>query len=272
MHVLGKTGLNAALGIDDIPDRMAYLVKGYRNPSEYFGLFRNSLLVGRGSHTWFRDRVVTMVDDHDQVYRGGNKARFCAREAGHKVVLNALALNATTLGIPCVYYGTEQSFDGQGGDDRYLREAMFGGAFGPFRSKGRHCFNEESPVYRELAKVLAVRRRLVALRRGRQYLREISGNGVDFGLPQMFGSEIRSVVPWSRILDDREVLCAINTDYDKAQTAWVTIDSSLHRTGDDFTCAYSTDLAQIGRKIPVVARNGGALPLTVPPAGFVIYE
>jgi len=28
-----------------------------------------------------------------------------------------MALNATTLGIPCIYYGTEQMFDGEGGGD-----------------------------------------------------------------------------------------------------------------------------------------------------------
>ena len=38
-----QTGLNAALGIDDIPDKLEYLVKGFRNPSDYFDLFRNSL-------------------------------------------------------------------------------------------------------------------------------------------------------------------------------------------------------------------------------------
>ena len=42
----GITGLDAALGIDDIPDKLEFLVKGYRNPAQYFDLFRNSELVG----------------------------------------------------------------------------------------------------------------------------------------------------------------------------------------------------------------------------------
>ena len=61
---------------------------------------------------------------------------------------------STTLGIPCIYYGSEQFFDGHGRNDRYIREAMFGGEFGTFGSRGRHFFNEESPAYRELTKVL----------------------------------------------------------------------------------------------------------------------
>ena len=53
-------------------------VKGYRDPTDYFGLFRNSLLVMKDSHVWFRNKVVTVVDDHDQVRKGERKARFCA--------------------------------------------------------------------------------------------------------------------------------------------------------------------------------------------------
>ena len=78
---LETTGLDAALGIDEIPDRLEYLVKGYRSPLEYFDLFRNSLLVQKESHIWFRNKVVTLFDDHDQVRKGGYKARFCAGEA-----------------------------------------------------------------------------------------------------------------------------------------------------------------------------------------------
>ena len=56
------------------------------------------------SDAYTRDKVVTMVDDHDQVWRGGNdKARFCSDEEGENLVLPALALNITTLGIPCIY-------------------------------------------------------------------------------------------------------------------------------------------------------------------------
>ena len=97
------------MGVDEIPDKMEFLAKGRRNPNDYFSLFRNSELVGRGSHTWFRNKVVTFFNDHDQVSKGSQKARFCADPDGFKLVLNALALNVTTLGIPCVYYGTDSA-------------------------------------------------------------------------------------------------------------------------------------------------------------------
>jgi glycosidase len=211
------------------------------------------------------------------VRKGQNKARFCFDSNASKVALNALVLNALTLGIPCVYYGSEQGFDGNGqgdGADRYIREAMFGGEFGAFRTKGVHFFDESNRIYQELSKILAIRRNVLALRRGRQYLREISApqDGVKFGLPTMIGGQIRSIVPWSRILSAEEVVLAINTDFDNPSTAWVTLDNLLHQTNDTLTCLYSTDPAQVNQSFPVEAKNGKAILLTVPPAGFVIVK
>jgi glycosidase len=260
-----ETGLDAALAISDERVKMTGLVKGDINPNEYFDLFRNSLLVRKESHAWFRDKIVTSVDDHDHVDQGAQKHPFCAG-GFEKLVLAVLALNATTLGISCIYYGTEQRLDGEGGgdgSDRYIREAMFGGEFGAFRSRGRHVFDEDQRVYRELAKVHALRRKHLALRRGRQFLRQISSNGVNFGFPQRLGGRMRSIVAWSRIFDDDELLCAINTDPDNALAAFVTIDYELHVAGDKLTCLYSTDAADIGHLITVEPKNGKAVSLSV---------
>lgn len=89
----------------------------------------------------------------------------------------------------------------------------------------------------------------------------------------MVGTEIRSVIPWSRMFGNSETLVAINTDYDSPATAWVTIDNDLHSTGDTMTCLYSTDSSEINaKKTTVEPRNGKSVLLTVPAAGFVIYE
>ncbi len=271
---LELTGLDAALGIDDIPDKLEYLVKGYRNPVEYFDLFRNSMLVQKESHIWFRNKVVTLFDDHDQVRKGESKARFCAGDSRwSKLLLPVMALNVTTLGIPCIYYGSEQGFDGHGDNDRFLREAMFGGEFGAFGTRNRHFFNEETPVYQELAKLLTLRRDKITLRRGRQYLRMISSDGVHFGLPEMVGSEMRSVVPWSRLFDDMELLLAINTDPNHPRTAWCQVSEELHHPGDSLRCIYSTQGDQVGSEV-TLEQHGETLAaqLTLPVAGFVIFE
>jgi hypothetical protein len=149
---------------------------------------------------------------------------------------------------------------------------MFGGSFGVFRSRKRHFFYERHPIYVELSKVLKIRKNEPALRRGRQYLRQISGDGVNFGLPCMIGGQIRSVVPWSRLFNDQELLLAINTDPDRDCSAWVTIDDSLHQAGENLTCLYSTNTTQVNTTVQVVPKNGRAVCLTVPPGGFVIYK
>ncbi len=271
-NTVESTGIDAALGIDDVQDKLEYLIKGYRNPIDYFDLFRNSLQVQKDSHVWFRNKVVTMIDDHDQIRKGNNKARFCANDQGEKLILSAIALNLCTLGIACVYYGSEQAFDGAGGNDRYIREAMFGAGFGAFRSRNRHFFDEWNPIYIELAKIVKIREREITLRRGRQYLRQVSGDGIGFGFPFILGSRMRSVVAWSRLFVDQEILLAVNTDPDQPSSAWVTIDNDLHRAGDSLTCIYSTDSTSIGGPVLVAPKNGKAVRLTVPAGGFAIYK
>jgi glycosidase len=269
------TGLDAALGLADVQYQIEQVAKGRSDPQNYFGLFRNSAQIGKDSPTWLRNTVFVMIDDHDKIRDGDFKRRFCTQDDGAALALAALALNATTLGIPCIYYGSEQKFDGSGsgpGNDRYIREAMFGGSFGAFRSRGRHFFDESAPVHRELSRVLAVRRAESALRRGRQFLRQISGNGTDFGYPASAdGTPILSVVAWSRILAEREVLCAVNTDPHQDRTAWVTVDASLHHAGDTLPCLYHSGPGP-HPALTVEARNGTAVQLTIPPAGFVIYR
>jgi glycosidase len=117
-RTLEQVGMDAALGLADVQDQMEWLVKGFRDPREYFGLFRHSHQLGKDSHTWFRNRVVTAFDDHDQVRKGTNKARFAADDLGRKLGVAAIAFNAATLGIPCLYYGSEQGLDGSGPNDR----------------------------------------------------------------------------------------------------------------------------------------------------------
>ncbi|MEO8660696.1 MAG: alpha-amylase family glycosyl hydrolase [Bryobacteraceae bacterium] len=271
---LEVTGLDAALGISDERAKLTGVVKGEVNPADYFDVFRNSILVRKDSHVWFRNKVVTSVDDHDHVDQGGQKHRFSAGGFGNRT-LAACAMNATTMGILCLYYGTEQLFDGEGGGDsadRYIRESMFGGKFGAFRSRGRHFFVETSGIYQELAKIHRLRARQLPLRRGRQFLRQISGDGQNFGFPaQIGGAPMRSIVAWSRIFNEQELLCAINTDADLETSSFVTIDNDLNTGGGVLTCLYSSRAADIGQAVTVELRNGRAVFLRVPAAGFVVY-
>ncbi len=274
------TGLDAALGLADVQQQLAGAAAGRSDPSGYFALFRNSELIGKDSQTWLRNTVVTSYDDHDQVWKGPNKARFCADPDGLTLATAVLALNAASLGIPCIYYGSEQGLDGSGAGpyaDRYIREAMFGGEFGPFRSRGRHVFDEGNQLYVRLAAVLRLRAAEPAMRRGRQYLRQISADGLRFALPWEAG-QVPGILAWSRILADRELLCAINTDPAQPREVWATIDDQLHRTGEFLTLLHASSTADVGpaaqipaARIPVEDRNGRAARLVIPPGAFAVY-
>ncbi len=216
-----------------------------------------------------------MLDDHDKVIQGNNKSRFCAFDQGDQLIIPALAANLMTLGIPCIYYGSEQQFDGNGsgdGCDEYIREDMFGGPFGAFRSKGRHFFDVSSEVYKAVTALTDIRRNNITLRRGRQYLREISGDGTNFGLPSFVGgaTRISSIIAWSRLLDDEEYVMAINTDTSNDLEVWVTVDNTLHGTGDQYTCLYPGN--PLLPEAVVEDRNGKAMFIRVDKAGFVVYK
>ncbi|KEF55299.1 uncharacterized protein A1O9_08953 [Exophiala aquamarina CBS 119918] len=279
------TGLDAALGIGNVQEKLWRVPKGQASPAEYFDLFRNALFLNKGSHTWFRDRVVTMIDDHDQVWRGENKGRYCSEGSGKDLIVAAIALNLLTLGIPCIYYGTEQAFDGSGGADTYIREAMFGARFGAFRSKERHFFAEDgNPVWTGTAALASLRKNEIALRRGRQYLREISGDGAHFGFPFKIGNgPIRSVLAWSRLFADEEVVCAVSTDPANTLSVWVTVDAEVHPAvaRDELRLLHSSSSSSssssgtgvVPDTIKVEARSGrSTVKLTVPPGGVVVYK
>jgi glycosidase len=270
------TGLDAALGIGNIMQLLWNIPRGLAEPSDFFNQFRNEYYDYPGAELWLKNRVFTMIDDHDQIWKGDNKARFCAAEPGPQLILAALALNLCTLGIPCVYYGSEQSFDGSGGSgspghgsDQYIREAMFGGAYGPFRSSGAHCFNEQTDVYKQISIITSIRSQEVVLRRGRQFLREISGDGSGWGVPYIVGDRMLSVVAWSRILDGVEIICAINTDNSTSRTALVTVDNGIQSPGDSLTALYPLN----GAPVQVQSIGGRlAISLTVPAGGFVLFK
>ncbi len=289
VNMVNTTGIDAALGINDIPDKLEFLAKGWRSPGNpdttqqegYFDLFRNSLLDNKHTHQWYSGHVITLFDDHDQV-GVKHKFRFCGQKQNSSRFLPvALALNLLTAGIPCLYYGTEQGFNGadqRTEDDSYsdvfLRECMFGGSFGSFQSSGHHFFNEEHPTYQLIQDLSSLRKEHISLRRGRQYLRQLSatGNENDFHFPQPIGGELRWIVAWSRIFAGQEYLCAVNTDAAQPLTAWITVDYAIHPPGTQLTCLLSTNPADLGMAVDVKGKNGSAACLTVPPAGVIVLH
>jgi hypothetical protein len=278
-EVVEKTGLDAALGIEDVPGKLERMTCGTGEPADYFSIFRNWVLDDQSLHRWYRNSVVTLVDDHDQVRKGGSKGRFCGDSRFRDLAFNVVAVQLTTMGIPCIYYGTEQGFDSGGrtsGSDLVLRESMFGGSFGGKCTQGRHFFDEDGPLYTALASLIDLRRQLLPLRRGRQMLHQISGDGVHFGVPRLLGGQMRSIVSWSRLFADQEVLIVFSTDQERPLTAYSTVAPLFRAEGDRLKLIFwhATGCSPPPPPELVVEPRDGrlAVRLEVPPAGFVMYQ
>ena len=195
------------------------VIKGFLGPShlrERYERFKTLYTDHGESGRYF----VTFADNHDQMMRPYRRFMHHNPFPGQAVL--AIGYLLTSQGVPCIYYGTEQGFDGGGDHDSYVRECMFGGQWGSFDSTGHHFFNEEHPIYRGIGKIAAVRQHEPALRYGRQYFREVSGNGRDFGHP----IDGRCTLAYSRILDTTEVLVAMNLDANP-RDEFVTVDANL---------------------------------------------
>ncbi|HEV2694784.1 MAG TPA: alpha-amylase family glycosyl hydrolase [Verrucomicrobiae bacterium] len=104
-------------------------------------------------------QLVTFLDNHDQ-------PRFLSLKGATVDRLKvALIFLYTTRGIPCLYAGTEQAFDGA--KDPWDREDMFAGQFEWGPSLGDN-FNMTHPLYQLTAKLNNFRRLYPALETGVQ--------------------------------------------------------------------------------------------------------
>src|SRR5205085_788839 len=113
----------------------------------------------------------------------------------------ALAFLYTARGIPCLYYGTEQAFNG--GADPNNREDMFDGQFEQGPSLGDN-FNMTHPQYQMVAKLNNFRRLYTPLRIGSHVNKWNNPNG-----PCLFA--------FARRYDTQEVFVVFNTA-DSTQT------------------------------------------------------
>ncbi|MBZ5523218.1 MAG: alpha-amylase [Acidobacteriia bacterium] len=253
LKVLGSN-LSATLDLGETKLALRAVAKGFAPPSAYLGLLRQ-WKDELGSHRNSIERHVTVLDDHDNI--SGEKIRFSFGASNDHQVVAGVAIQLFSLGIPCIYYGSEQCLAGAepgeekwlpawGSNDEYLREAMFGPehprlpglaglpngsagldasepGFGPSGTAGAHCFNPRSPAYVRIAALIEVREQYPVLRHGRQYQRQIAKPGEDFALPAA-----GQLIAWSRILDDEEALCIVNGNGKGAQSADVVVDADLN--------------------------------------------
>jgi glycosidase len=169
---------------------------------------------------------VTFVDNHDQMSRPYR--RFLHGNPYLQQAVLAIGYLLTSQGIPCIYYGTEQGFDGGGDDDEYVRECMFGGTWGAFDTTGVQFFNEQHLIYQGIKTIARIRAQEPALRYGRLYFRELLGDANNFSYP----TTGYYTLAFSRILDTSEVLVALNLDASQRQDC-IMVDRNLTPPGSE---------------------------------------
>jgi len=202
------------------------VIKGFRPPMELINRYESlkERALNRGELGRY---LVTFIDNHDQI--GQNyKLRFAAKSFDEQIIAAAGYL-ICALGTPCIYYGTEQGFSGEGFGDEYIREAMFDP-----NDSSRNFLNKNCRIYQEIAKIAKVNHEHHSMRFGRMYFREISGNGCDFGLPE--GQPC--TLAFSRVLADEEILVVYNTSTSESRQDYVIVDSQLHKPGDTMNFLY----------------------------------
>ncbi len=195
------------------------VIKGFQNPEvlrHRYDRLHNEYTDHGEAGRYF----VTFVDNHDR------NQRFMHNTPFPQQAVLAIGYLLSSQGVPCIYYGTEQGFDGGGDNDSYVRECMFGGEWGAFNSVGGHFFNPNHEIYKGIQKISQIRQHQPALRYGRQYFREISGNGRDFGHPL----DGHCTLAYSRILDTEELLVCMNLD-DQPRQDYITVDYNLSHPG-----------------------------------------
>ena len=200
--------------------------------------------------------LVTFLDNHDQI--GQNWKRRFASGLTDAQVVAAVGYLLCALGTPCLYYGTEQGFSGEGPSDEYIREAMF-----DLDDPDRDLLDREGTIYRGIAAIAAVNRERPALRFGRMYFRETSRDGAPFALP----TSQPCTLAFSRILADEEILVAYNTSTTEARRESVIVDAGLNAPGETLRFLYGAPGG-----VPVRASADGArfVDLDLAPAQFVI--
>lgn len=246
-------GLNSVLDF-----RLAYdlpwVIKGLGDPQALFRRLeaQRHRALNRGE---IGSYLLTFVDNHDSFWQAGG--RF-ANGASDAQVIAAIGYIICALGTPVVYYGTEQGFEGQGGDNQ-MREAMF-----DRDSPGKNLLNKNCNIYQEIAKIAKIMRGNEMLRFGRMYFRQISGDGVHFGFP--FGHSY--TLAYSRILYGHEVLVACNVSEQKRGDC-VLVDASIHQAGEKMKFLYGKS-----GSVPVEPAPDGCLyvRLDLNPRQFVILE
>ncbi|HEU5146936.1 MAG TPA: alpha-amylase, partial [Chryseosolibacter sp.] len=163
------------------------------------------------------------------------------------------------LGTPCIYYGTEQGFQGAGQGDWAVRESMFDP-----QNHTDNVLDKANYIFQEISKLANIRKHSAVLKFGRMYMRESSADGKTFQMPVAQDC----MLAFSRILYDEEMVIVYNSSLLHDDEEYISVDRHLNAEGTVFRYTYG------GKgKIHVFKNEDGSrhfIKLKLRPAQFVI--
>ncbi|MHA1568667.1 MAG: alpha-amylase family glycosyl hydrolase, partial [Alphaproteobacteria bacterium] len=192
--------------------------------------------------------LVNFIDNHDL-------SRFLYEYPNVPALHNVLFYLLTVDGIPCIYYGTEQEFDG--GNDPFNRENLWSSRY---RTNGR--------TFKLIKHLIKLRKRYVPLRRGEMTIRwstERTGNEADAG-----------IFAFERTFQGETVLVVLNTHDDHASetsAAWMEGQEGNHMQTSFPEGTVLVNMFDDGDPTDdtVIVGADGRLKVTVQPRGGKIY-
>ncbi|MDP8223818.1 MAG: alpha-amylase family glycosyl hydrolase [Candidatus Lernaella stagnicola] len=192
--------------------------------------------------------LVNFIDNHDL-------SRYLYDNPNLGMLHNVLIYMFTIDGIPCLYYGTEQQFDG--GNDPFNREDLWTSGFG--------TSNETFQIIKHLIKL---RKKYLPLRRGDMQIRwssERTGSELDAG-----------IFAFEREYKGETVLVVVNTNDEHASVtsaAWME-----GQEGNDMQTSFPQGTVLVNvfddqdvTDDEVIVGEDGKLAVTVQPRGGKIY-
>lgn len=201
-------------------------------------------------------RLPTFLGNHDQG-RFGFYVRKAFPNASDAEVLARLKLAHvllfTTRGVPTIYYGDEQGFAGDG-EDQDAREDMFPSRtavyndnklIGTSSTTADSNFDYSHPLYQLIAQLSAIRTGNAALRRGTTIIRA--------------EADAPGLLAYSRMLDGKEVLVALNTSAAPV----------VHNVRID---ARSSNFRALLGSCPQSASVPGTVRISLPAFGYAVCE
>jgi glycosidase len=249
-----KKGLDAVL---DFPLHfiLEEVVKGKRPVKELYKVYRDKQkMLAKLNKSW--SDLIVFADNHDQIGQE-HKARL-GYDADEKEVLAIIGFLYFLYGIPCLYYGTEQFFQGNGTHDCWLREPMFD-------KNENKCFqNEESFLYHEIVALADLRKKTAIFMEAEIEIDYIAVNEGDFRSAEYTDE----VIYWSKRVFEDKLIMLYNPLKTDIRSICVKLSQNNHRIKSKLEYVYGG----IGTVMVEEKGGFGYMKIDLNPQQFVILK